>query len=142
METKIKLNRIEAIQIHDCVRSMLGSPSYQLLRQEVCKKIEEAWPEILVNDSPTDPTTIREINLNAKEQRSIADGFVGLFNRKDGNGEYLLTSGNFSLIQKACKICKVWNWVKSNIDQDEIPDFQEPLDDEMPISDEEVESSD
>ena len=135
MNSKIKLSRIDAVQVYDCIKAMTGSASYQLLRQGVLEKIEKTWPEILKTDSPTEDDLVREMEVDPREQRSLAEGFLSLFDRKDNSGKSILTSATFLVVQTACKTCKVWNWVKSQVDKEEIPEFTEGLDDEPPLSD-------
>lgn len=142
MDMKLKINRVEAVQVYECVKAMTGSASYQLLRQQVLKKIEELWPEILKNDSPTDPEDVRELVVNPREQRSLAEGYVGLLNKRDQFGGFSLTSASFDVIQKAAKSCKVWNWVKTQVNQEEVAEFDQPLDDEPPVSDDETPTTD
>lgn len=139
MDTNIKITRLAAVQIYECIKAMTGSPNYQILRQRVLRKIEQAWPETLKNDCPTSPEETRNLILSSQEQRAIAEGYLALFNKKDQSGEFSLNTASFDVVQNAAKTCKVWNWLKTQIDQQQVSDFDQPLDDEPPISDEEVE---
>lgn len=133
MEFKIKLNRLDAVNLHTCLKNMTGSPSYQILRTSIKHKIERIWPEILVQGEETPVDTVREITLNTREQRSLAEGFLTLFNRKDSLGAFSINSEQFDLLMQCCRTCKIYNWVNSKIDIDEVSGFNEILDDEISI---------
>jgi hypothetical protein len=137
MDKTLQFNRVQAVQTHNCIQAMIGNPGYQLIRQNILKRIEEIWPEVMANDQPTEPDITREIVLTSKEQRVMAEGFVDLLNRKDQSGAYMINTANFAVVEASCRACKVWNWVKTQVVQD-IPDFDQQLDDEPPISDDET----
>lgn len=135
MDAKLRIDRIQAVQIYECLRAMTGSPSYQLLREEVRKKIEKAWPEVFAENNITPEGETREVIINPREQRSLGEGFVSLFNRKDQFAQSNVTTDMFILLRKSSEAFKIWNWVRAKILIDEVPEFDEPLDDEPSISD-------
>lgn len=126
----LKTTRQQAIEVHNIITGMSGEASYKAARQQVQKAILTAWPEASEEDARETPAgELRSLELNPKQQRALAEGFLSLAN------EPKTTNRDYEVIQRIAGTCRVWGWVAGHIEQKPVPDFDGELDGEPDLLD-------
>ncbi len=129
----IKLNRAQAIELHGITLGMEGDGIYKGVRQKVRASILKAWPEINPETAgETEPGVTREIEVDPKEQRSLAEGFLSLANNPK------TTDRDYEAIKWIASSCRLWGWVEKHLAQRQVPDFDGELDGEPDLVDAET----
>lgn len=129
----IKLNRAQAIDIHGATLAMEGEGIYKGARLKVRKSILRAWPEIDPETaSETAPGETRDIELDPKEQRALAEGFLTLANNPK------TTDRDYEAVQRIASVCRLWGWCEKHLAQRQVPDFDGELDGEPELVDKEA----
>ncbi len=124
----VKLERVPAVELHNIIGGMEGEANYKAARQQVQKAITKAWPETEDGEA-TGPGISREVELNPKQQRALAEGFLTLANNSK------TTNRDYEFIQKVARTCRVWGWVEQHITEKPVPDFEGELDGEPDLVD-------
>jgi hypothetical protein len=135
MEAKIYLNREKAATIYSLIYLMTGQVSYRAKREEVQKKILDSWPEIKPSENPsTDPIDRKEkriLILNEKEQKAMAEGLLALVNKDGANG------ADYNNCLELAGTLRISGWFRKAAMVQEVPEFDEALDGEAAILDDE-----
>lgn len=139
----IRMTQPFAVEIWNMIGLMLGESHYKAARAQIQKLILSAWPESdpeYTGESKPKMGETRAIELNPKQQRALAEGFLSVLNNPKCNGL------DFDHVQRLAGIGKsdasgpydgmrVWGWVESHAVQKEVPDFDGVLDGEPPVLD-------
>jgi hypothetical protein len=127
----IKLNREQAVRLHGITMGMGGEGMYKAMHKQVRADISKAWPETDPEDGrETPPGEVRDLELDPKKQRALAEGFLRLANDPNVNG------AAFEDVHKMAQLCRVWGWVEKHLAQRAVPDFDGELDGEPALLDE------
>lgn len=135
--TTLKLTRSQAVELHNIINVMTGSANYKLLRSQIQENILELWPEIRTTETQTSEDEVRPLSVSSREQKALAEGLLTLINKKDTSGQDI-NGAEFNFLFRVAKTCKVSKWLGTQFNLEEIPDFDEDLDDEVPVNDDEA----
>ncbi len=131
----LKLDRQSAVTICESISAMKGEGNYKAAREQIQRAIFKAWPEILDAAAVTPPETLRDVEFNPKQQRSIAEGILHLCNSPDTSG------AEFAALRKMAETLKVWPWVEFYLASKPVEDYDFPLMGEPPVTNVEVADS-
>jgi hypothetical protein len=127
MEAKLLLTRAQATTIYSLIHLMTGQVSFRAKREEVQKKLSTTWPEIMVTTPSMDERDAkekREVILNEREQKAMGEGLLSLVSQEKANG-----ADYKNCLELAC-LLRISTWFRKAATVQEVPEFDEPLDDE------------
>ena len=122
----LKLDRTVAVTLHNMIDHMTGSAPLKAKRAGIQKAILAAWPEA-TSGEPTENGVKRDLELDPKDQRALAEGFLSIAGNTQTNNL------DFKRLKELAGACRLWTWVESHIQQPQ--DFDGELDGEPPLVD-------
>lgn len=124
----VKLNRENAVQVCELIKLMKGEGNYKAARDQFLRAILKVWPEITDAEKITPPETVREAELNAKQQRAMAEGFLHLCSEPNRPG------AEFIAFRETATLLSVWPWVEFYLAKKPVEDYDFALPGEPPLS--------
>lgn len=133
------LERNKALSIANSVGSMSGRAEHKILRHKIVKEILRVWPELDPENEPDekresiDPKEVRTIEIKSTWLRSYGVGLVGLLTDQESDGRSAVDCLTWA------KWMRLSGWVEKQIPVDKVEEFDEEMDGEGPLIDEESE---
>jgi len=127
------LTWIEAYNLASIINNMSGDGSEKKLRYLLIEDIINLWPEYneeREDHEKPDKNIKREIEIKTTVLRSLANGILNLCMDDKTNGSL------FSFALSISKILRIKNWVLKKIDDSKVKDFDDEMDDEVPLVEE------
>lgn len=133
------LEASKAISVANLCTTMKGEAKMKLLRKKLMDRVIEVWPEYDRNSTEDKPDeerpsldTKRKLVIKSKWLRAYAIGIEEMISNKETTGQDVVN------LLASAKDMRISNWVEKRIAANDVEDFNEEMDGEEDLAEEET----